>query len=195
MLPATTGSGDAVFVTVISANAVLPTTTDALAVLFEELGSFAEELTEAVSVITVPFAVPLLTLTTSVNVAAVEPGIFELLQTKLPFPTGLKHVHPAGDAIETKVVFAGMVPTSVALSAALGPLLVTVCVYVMLLPAATGLGAPTLVTLRSALDTTVATSVAVSFDRLISPPPLTIAVLATVDGAVWATLALIVIDG
>ena len=40
----------------------------------------------------------------------------------------MKHVQPAGEAIETNVVFAGIVATSVALSAALGPLFVTTCV-------------------------------------------------------------------
>jgi hypothetical protein len=65
----------------------------------------------------------------------------------------------------------------------------------MLLPAATGFGDPESVTLMSALDTTFATSVALSFARLISPPPPTIAVLVTVDGADCATLALIVIEG
>ena len=65
----------------------------------------------------------------------------------------------------------------------------------MLLPAATGFGAPASVTLMSALDTTFATSVAVSFAKLISPPPPTTAVFVTVAGAVCVTLTLIVIDG
>jgi hypothetical protein len=47
--------------------------------------------------------------------------------------------------------------------------------------------------LRSAVETTLATSVAVSFVKLISPPPLTSAVLVSVEGAVCATLAVIVI--
>jgi len=47
----------------------------------------------------------------------------------------------------------------------------------MLLPAATGFGDPLSVTLMSALETTLAISVALSFARLISPPPLTNAVL------------------
>jgi hypothetical protein len=65
----------------------------------------------------------------------------------------------------------------------------------MLLPAATGFGDPVSVTLISADETTVATSVALSFARLISPPPLTNAVLVTVAGAVCATFTLIVIEG
>ena len=42
-------------------------------------------------------------------------------------------------------------------------------------------GAAALVTLRSALETTLATSVALSFARFISLPPLTVAVLVTVE--------------
>ena len=49
--------------------------------------------------------------------------------------------------------------------------------------------------LRSALETTAATFVAVSFERLTSPPPLTVAMLVTVEGAVCNTLALMVIEG
>src|SRR3982074_1930332 len=197
LLPATTGFGNAVFDPVNWAPAVVPTTVFTVAVLLEEMGSMAEELTEAISEITVPLAVPAFTFTTRVKVPAVEPGILELLQTVLPVPPtpGVMQLQPAGDAIETKVVFAGIVATSVALSAALGPLLVTSWVYVMLLPAATGFGDPVSATLMSALETTLATSVALSFARLISPPPLTSAVLVTVDGAVWATLAWTMIEG
>ena len=65
----------------------------------------------------------------------------------------------------------------------------------MLLPAATGSGDAAFVTLRSATETTTATSVALSFERLISPPPLTNAVFVTVEGAVGATLAVTVMDG
>src|SRR2546425_6393286 len=64
----------------------------------------------------------------------------------------------------------------------------------MLLPAATGFGDAALVTLISALETTLATSVALSFARLISPPPDTKAVLVTVEGAVCNTFAVIVIE-
>jgi hypothetical protein len=196
-VPATTGFGDAALVTVNSAPAVVPTTVDAEAVLLAALGSLTDELTVAVSVTTVPFAVPAFTFTTIEKVAAVLPGIFRSVQTTLPVPPlgGAAQLQPAGADMETKVVLAGTASTRVALSAALGPLLVTSCVYVMLLPAVTGFGDAALVTLKSALDTTLATLAAVSFERLISPPPLTVAVLVTVEGAVWATLALMVIEG
>jgi len=65
----------------------------------------------------------------------------------------------------------------------------------MLLPAVTGSGDAAFVMLRSAMETTLATSVALSFARLTSPPPFTKAVLVSVDGAVCRTLALTVIDG
>jgi len=65
----------------------------------------------------------------------------------------------------------------------------------MLLPAVTGFGDAALVMLRSAVETTLATSVALSFAKLTSPPPLTNAVLVSVDGAVCRMLALTVIEG
>jgi len=65
----------------------------------------------------------------------------------------------------------------------------------MLLPAATGLGDAVLEMLRSAVEITLATSVALSFARFTSPPPLTNAVLVSVKGAVCRTLAVTVIEG
>src|ERR1700728_1265180 len=196
-LPAITGLGEAEFVTVISAPAVVPTTVDAEATLLAELGSLTEELTVVVPVMTVPFAVPEFTVTTIEKVAAVPPTMFKLVQTTLPVPPteGRVQVQPTGADSETKVVFAGTASTSVALSAALGPLLVTSCAKVRLAPAATGLGDAALVTLRSALEMTLAVFVAVSFVRLISLPPLTVAMLVTLEGAVCSTLTLMTIDG
>ena len=52
--------------------------------------------------------------------------MLEFVQTTLLI--FLMHDHPDGAAIDTKVVFAGMFATKVALSAALGPLLVKTCV-------------------------------------------------------------------
>lgn len=129
LFPAWTGFGEAEFVTERLGPAP-PTIAVTLAVLFAELGSVAADETDAVSVRAVPFATPVLTLTTRVNVAEVDPAIFTLVQTTLPVPPspGVRQLHPAGDAIETNVVFAGTVETRVALSAALGPPLVTICV-------------------------------------------------------------------
>jgi hypothetical protein len=130
LFPAITGFGDATFVTVICACEVVPTIVDALAVLFAELGSLTEELTVAVSVITVPFAVPAFTLTIIENAAAVLPDMLTVVHTTLPvLPTGgALQLQPAGTAMETKVVPAGTASINDGLSAALGPLLVTICV-------------------------------------------------------------------
>jgi hypothetical protein len=125
-----TGLGDDTFVTVISACAVVPTIVTALAVLLLEFGSFTEELTVAVLVMTVPFAVPVFTLVISEKVAAVLPAILRSVQTTLPvLPTaGVVQVHPEGADKETNVVLLGTASAKTALSAALGPLLVTTCV-------------------------------------------------------------------
>jgi hypothetical protein len=99
---------------------------EAEAVLLAEFGSLTDELAVAVSVITVPFAAPEFTLVTSENVAAVLPAIFRSVQTTLPvLPTGgVVQVQLAGADMETNVVLGGIASTTVALSAALGPLLV-----------------------------------------------------------------------
>src|SRR5579863_2949099 len=129
LLLACTGFGEATLVTV-KFGAVVPTTVVAVAVLFNAFGSLADEFAETFCEITVPFAVPALTFTTKVKVAAVRADMPTLVHTTLPVPpmAGVMQLHPAGAAIDTKVVFAGIVVTTVALSAALGPLLVTICV-------------------------------------------------------------------
>src|SRR5579862_932682 len=125
LLPACTGFGDATFVT-DRFGPVVPTIVLVVAVLFAELGSMAEELAETVPAITDPLAVPLFTLTTSVNVPDVDPGRLAFVQTTLPaLPTlGVRQLHPAGATRDTNVVLVGTGVTSVALSAALGPVLV-----------------------------------------------------------------------
>src|SRR3984957_20777661 len=128
LLPAATGFGDATFVTVSSPFAVVPTTVLTVAVLFAGFGSLAEELTDAVSLMTVPLAVPLATCITTVKVPDVDPAMSELVQTRLPVAPGGMHDHPAGAETDRSPIFAGIGSTSVALSAALGPLLVTTCV-------------------------------------------------------------------
>ena len=98
LFPATTGSGAATLVTDSSPPLAWPTTTEAEAVLLDELGSLAEELTDAVSVTTVPFAVPELTLVTREKVAAVPPFNVRSVQTTFPVPPvpGVVQDHPAG---------------------------------------------------------------------------------------------------
>jgi len=65
----------------------------------------------------------------------------------------------------------------------------------MFAPAATGSGEAALLKLMSEMEAAVAVSVALSFARLISPPPLTVVVLVMLAGAVWATLRLMLIAG
>src|ERR1700677_2044980 len=145
------------FVTVISACEVVPTTLDAIAVLFAEFGSLVEELAVAVLVNIVPLATPVFTLTIIEKLAVVLPAIVSVLQTTFPVaPLGGVQVQPDGAAIEAKVVFAGTVSTIVALSAALGPLLVRIGVKISEPPTTTGSGEAESVTLRSALETTAA---------------------------------------
>ena len=101
-------------------------------------------------VITVPFTTPAPTLTTSVN-TLLPTANDGLVQLTVPVPPtgGAVQDHPAGVASDTNVVPAGRVSARVAAAAAVGPALAAVIVYVRLLPAATGLGLPVLVTDRS----------------------------------------------
>ena len=114
MPPASTGFGDAASVTDNSPPAVVPTTVVAEAVLLLEFGSLTDELTVAVSVISVPFAVPAVTFVIKVNVAAVLPVMVSSVQTTLPVPPrdGVVQLHPDGAASETKVELAGIASTN-----------------------------------------------------------------------------------
>jgi hypothetical protein len=129
LLPACTGFGDATFVTERFGLPV-PTIVVVVAVLFAELESVADDDTDTVSAMTVPLATPVFTFTTIVNVPDVLPAILAFVQTTFPVPPapGDRQLHPDGATIETSVVLAGIGATYVALSAALGPLLVTTCV-------------------------------------------------------------------
>lgn len=69
-------------------------------------------------------------------------------------------------ATETNAVFEGVGSVNVAVLQLLGPPLVMVCVYVMLLPAVTGLGVPLSVTVRSHLVTTGVLTVVLLFAEL-----------------------------
>lgn len=127
--PACTGTGDPTFVTDRFAP-VAPTSVLTEAVLFAEFGSSADEPTDTVSPIVVPFAVPAVTFATSVNVPELTAAILAFEQTTLPVAPAFvfRQLHPAGAEKDTSVVLAGIVATTVALSAALGPLFVTTCV-------------------------------------------------------------------
>ncbi len=195
LLPGVTGFGEAELLMERSACAVTPTTVFTVALLLAAFGSAIAELTLAESLMTVPFGVPGFTRTTTVNIAVVAAGMSAIEHTKVPVPPGTLHAHPAGGVVDTSVVLAGIVSTNETLVASLGPLLVTVCVYVMLAPAATGFGAPAFAMPRSELELTWATSVKLSLAKLTSPPPETVAVLASVPGAFWLTVALMVMAG
>jgi len=145
LLPASTGTGFAAFVTERSAESA--TCTFTVALLFPLLGSLAEE-TEAVWVIVDPWVTVGFTVTTNVN-AAGEFAAKVVLSVQVKGDVVVQ-VQPAGPVNETNVVLAGNVSESTTALAAAGPRLVTVWLYVMLPPAVTGLGLPALVTLTSA---------------------------------------------
>jgi len=131
LLPAATVIGRAVLVVTRSACVDSATTSDAVALLFAELGSVTEELTVTVSLITVPAVVP--EVTSTLRVKEADPGAnAELLQVIVPaLPTvGVVQVdHPvAGGVSETNVVFGGVVSVKTVFVAVLGPGLVTTCV-------------------------------------------------------------------
>ena len=112
-----------------SAWVAVATTSAAVALLFAEFGSLVDELTLTTLLIAVPAAVPAFTLSTTVKVPA--PGAsFALVQLMVPVPftAGVVHDHPAGNVIDWKVVFAGVVSVRLALVAVLGPELVTIWV-------------------------------------------------------------------
>lgn len=149
LLPAATDVGEAEFVTTRSACVAVATTSAAVALLFEVLGSLIAELTLAVWLIAVPAAVPAVTSTVKVIVA--EPGAkLGFVQVRVP----TRQVHPAGPVSDCTVVLAGTVSVRLTLVAVLGPLFVTTCVYVMAVPASTGTGLGVLVIERSAVSAT-----------------------------------------
>jgi hypothetical protein len=129
VFPACTGLGEAVLVT-DKFGPEPPTIVVTVAVLFDRIGSRTDELTVADAVITVPFVVPVATFTTKVKLAEDNPAMFAFVHTALPVPPmlGTRQLHPAGGVSEANVAALGTGNTSVALSAALGPLLVATTV-------------------------------------------------------------------
>ncbi len=188
VLPAPTGSGLSTTVTPRSANA--DTNVFAVALLLPATGSVVVDDTVAVFESTVPLASAAPTLTTSVR-TALPAGIEARVQlTVPPAPTaGVVQLQPPGFANDTNVVPAGSVSDTLTAAALLGPALVTVMVYVRLLPATTGSGVSTLVTDKSADAATAVVAVALLLALLLSPVfDVTVAVLlrtvpAATDGA------------
>ena len=97
-----------------------------VAVLLEDVGSGTADPTVTEFVITVPGAVPAVTVKTKVNVEVALAAIDGLEQeTVVAFTT---QVQPDGTVSDENVVFAGMVSTAVTVVAMAGPLLVTTAV-------------------------------------------------------------------
>lgn len=156
LLPAATETGVAELVATRSACVARATTSAAVALLLAVFGSVVDELIVAVSLTAVPAAVPGVTFTTTGKVAVptAKLGLVQLIAPALP-TAGRVQDHPVGIGVsETKVVFGGVLSVKLALVATLGPALVTICEYVMLLPATTGTGVPEFVTERSAESAT-----------------------------------------
>ena len=117
--------------------------------MFALVGSPVAEDTESICVRIVPGATFVFTFTTKVKFAvALAARLAMLLHV---YGDVEVQVHPAGPVRDTNVVLAGSISVSTTGAAAeAGPPLATVCVYVMLVPAVTGLGLAEFVTLRSA---------------------------------------------
>src|ERR1035437_1658362 len=123
LVPASTGTGFAVFVTARSAESATWTLTVAL--LLPPFGSTVVEETESVCVMVVPDATVVFTVTTKENVAVVLAAMFaESVQVRV----ARTHVHPAGPVSDTAVVLSGSVSVNMGAFAVAGPALLTLCV-------------------------------------------------------------------
>src|SRR6202790_5741230 len=106
--------------------------------LLEEVGSETAEPTVTELVITVPGAVPAVTVKIKVNVEVAFAAIEGLEQETVVAFT--MQVQPDGTVSDENVVFAGMVSTAVTVVAVAGPLFVTTCGYGIFAPVSTGFG-------------------------------------------------------
>src|SRR5580698_1128956 len=125
LFPAVTGFGSALLVTLKSYWPADATVTFTVALLLEGFGSGVEVEVLAVLVMTVPDAVPAVTVRISVNVVVAPGGSDAMVQLTAVPGAGQDHVVPVC-ASEEKVVFAGIVSAKVTLLVAAGPLLCTV---------------------------------------------------------------------
>jgi len=93
--------------------------------------------------------------------ARLEPSVHVIVPVP---PTGgsVPQVHPAGGVIDWNVVLGGVTSVMLAPVAAAGPMFLTVCVYVTLLPAETEVGVAVLVATKSACVANATTSEAVA---------------------------------
>src|SRR6267154_392393 len=142
-----------------------PTITLAVALFVAKFGTMLVADTVAVSAIFVPNAVPAFTCRTKVKLAVPLTARLAIVQVIVPVPpTGgtVPQAQPAGGVIDWKVVFGGVFCVKLTVVAAAGPLLVTLCVYVTLLPDTTESGEPEFVATRSACVASATTSFAVA---------------------------------
>ena len=174
----------------ISALLALATITVAL-LLFVGLETAFVAVAVSVSVMLVPEGVLEFTCRTSEKFAvALSARVPMSVHVIVPVPpTGgtVPQVHPAGGVMDWNVVLGGVVWVKVALVAAAGPSLVTLCVYVTLLPAATEVGAAEFVTTRSACVGVATTSAAVAlllarFGSDAAEATLAVSLIAVPDG-------------
>src|SRR5215467_3993079 len=161
-VPSITGFGDAVFTIAISAELAFATITVALALLFVRFGTIFVAFAVTVFVMLVPDAVFEFTCSTSVKLAVAFTAWFApSVHVIVPVPpTGgsVPQVHPAGGVIDWNVVLGGVTSVMLAPVAAAGPMFLTVCVYVTLLPAETEVGVAVLVATKSACVANATTS-------------------------------------
>ena len=145
----------------------------------------------------VPAGTPLLTVVTIEKLA--DPPADKAVATQLIVPeaptAGVVQLHPAGEDIDWNVVFAGTTVLKKTEAASLGPLLLTLSVYVKVPVASTRLGEAEIATATSADPVIVGFAVTESLPRYVSPPPLVVAVLLGESGADCATVPLSVITG
>lgn len=174
MVPWSTGSGEAVFTIETSAWVGDATTVVEVAVLLAGVTSFVVGATPIVLEIVVPGAVPVPTFTTIGKLTAVpptgnvapeqlapDPGQQEIGPVP-PTAGSAVQIHPLGIANETSAVFVGTDPVNVTPLTVAGPLSMSVCVYVTLLPGRTGFGEAELVTARSYWPAEATTTFAVA---------------------------------
>jgi hypothetical protein len=160
LLPAATGFGLPLFVTVRSQAVVTVVVTVVL--LLAEFGSLVAADTDEFAVI-VPAATDGATFTTTTMSTDAPTAMLGFVQFTFPVPptAGVVHVHPAGADTPWNVVLTGVASVKLTLVAAAGPLFVIVCVYVMSLPANTS-GVVAVLSARSACAAVATTSVAVA---------------------------------
>ena len=157
-MPARTGLGVPLFVTAMSHLSC--TYTAVVVVLLAVFGSDVVDDTVEIAVVVPEVADAETSTTTTMFAEAPAAKLAESVHVIVPVePTGgVVQVHPAGARTEAKVVCDGVASVKVTPVAAAGPLFVIVCVYVMELPANTGLGVPTVANATSACPAVPTTS-------------------------------------